>query len=118
MITETTLYWITRLDNINAFLCVFLFLSILAAAGTLVVWIHPDCTGDEQRIGKLGFLLVIPFVFVFSLGLVLLPTTKEMCAIKVIPALVNNEKIQGIGDKALTLANEWMDGLLKKTTQK
>ena len=118
MITETTLYWITRLDNINAFLGILLALSIFAAAVFFIIRVHPDCTSDEQRIGKLGFLLVIPFVFVFSLGLVLLPTTKEMCAIKVIPALVNNEKIQGIGDKALTFANEWMDGLLKKTTQK
>ena len=118
MITETTLYWITRLDNINTFLSILLLLSILAAAAFLAVWCHPDSTGDERRLGRLGFPIMISFVFVFSLGLVLLPTTREMCAIKVIPALVNNEKIQGIGDKALTFVNEWMDGLLKKTTQK
>ena len=118
MITETTLYWITRLDNINAFLGILLALSIFAAAVFLIIRVHPDCTSDERRLGRLGLRLMIPFIFIFSLGLVLLPTTKEMCAIKVIPALVNNEKIQGIGDRALTLANEWMDGLLKKTTQK
>ena len=118
MITETTLYWITRLDNINAFLVFFTLLSIIVAAVFLVNWIHPESTGDERRLGRFGFLLVIPFFFVLSLGLVFLPTTKEMCAIKVIPALANNEKIRGIGDKALTFANEWMDGLLKKTEQK
>ena len=118
MITETTLYWITRLDNINAFLVLLTFLFTIAAAVFLVNWILPENTGDERRLGRFGFLLVIPFIFILSLGLVFLPTTKEMCAIKVIPALANNEKIQGIGDKVLTFANEWMDGLLKKTEQK
>ena len=118
MITETTLYWITRLDNIIIFITFLIGLSVVAATVFLVFWSYSESTDNQRRFGRLGFFTMIPFIFVFSMGLVFLPNTKEMCVIKVIPALVNNKKIQGIGDKALTFANEWMDGLLKETKQK
>lgn len=40
------------------------------------------------------------------LGSCFTPGTKEMCAIKVIPMIVNNEQVQGLPNKVIELANE------------
>lgn len=44
-------------------------------------------------------------------GIKRLPTTKEMCVIKAIPMLVNNDEVQEIPEKVLELATEWLDEL-------
>ena len=118
MITESTLYWITRLDNINHLLFALSILTCVATIVFLVALCHPEASQTDQSIGKRGLSITLPLLFIFVLGLVFLPTPREMCAIKVIPAIANNEKVQGIGDKALTLADEWLDGLTKKAKEK
>lgn len=45
------------------------------------------------------------------MGIKRLPTTKEMCVIKAIPMLVNNDEVQEIPEKVLELATEWLDEL-------
>lgn len=42
---------------------------------------------------------------------ILVPDTKQMCAVIIIPKIVNNEKIHDIGDKFYNLAIEWMEEL-------
>jgi len=114
MITESTLYWITRLDGFNHLLVALCLMTGAIAIVSLVALCHPESSLTDQSIGKRGISITLPLLFTFVLGLVFLPTTKEMFAIKVIPAIANNEKVQGIGDKALTFANEWLDGLMNK----
>lgn len=43
-----------------------------------------------------------------------IPTTKEYCAIKVIPAIANNQQVQELPNKVIELANEWMEELKPK----
>ena len=54
----------------------------------------------------------------FLLGIlctcVFLPSTKQMAAIMIVPKIVNNEKVQTIGNKIYDLAVEWMDELAPK----
>ena len=45
------------------------------------------------------------------LGAILTPSTKEICATLLIPAIVNNEKVQGLGEEFYDLAKEWMQEL-------
>ena len=52
------------------------------------------------------FTLISPLIFI--------PTTKEMCAIKIIPRVVNNEKVQELPEKFVELANEWVEELKPK----
>lgn len=47
-----------------------------------------------------------------------IPTTKQMCAIYLIPKIANNEQIQNMGDKSLTIIEkkfeEWVNDMTKK----
>ena len=42
------------------------------------------------------------------------PTTKEMCAIKLVPMIANDEQVQELPNKVVDLANEWLDELKPK----
>lgn len=116
MITENYIYWITRLDYIRAFVGVLVFVLAFLTLVFLVAGFHPDHSETERTIGRRGLFITIPLLVLFLACVTLVPTTKEMCAIKIIPAMANNEKIRGIGDRALTLTNEWLDELVKKKT--
>jgi hypothetical protein len=56
-----------------------------------------------------------PFVAVLAVILLiancLLPTTKEMAAILIIPRVANSEKVQTVGNHLYDLACEWMEEL-------
>jgi hypothetical protein len=41
----------------------------------------------------------------------LLPTTREMAAILVVPRIANSEKVQTVGNHLYDLAVEWMEEL-------
>ena len=46
---------------------------------------------------------------IVGLSLSLIPTTKEMCAIIVIPKIANSEPVQEIGSGIVDLAREWIN---------
>ena len=118
MITESTLYWITRLDNFIIVFRLLIFLSVAISIFCLSVIFNDFWTDHAKKNATKGIVCSF-FVFLFAMsGIVFTPTTKEMCAIKVIPAIANNEKVQGIGDKVLTLTNEWLNGLLEEAKEK
>ena len=118
------IYWITRLDSIMG--CAIV-LSILGGIGCVVyiVWrilegVHYEGTyssswGGEQyglarkAIGR----VVIPIFVAGLLVAVFIPTTKEACAIYLIPKIANNEQVQKVPEQALRLLNakleEWID---------
>lgn len=121
MITESEMYWLTRLTNIQTgvfaigFLC--LVLSLTAAAIGACVWC--DGYGDNTKKGRKAVMLSIPgwvLGIAFLLGSVFVPTTKEMCAIKAIPVIVNNEQVQELPNKMVELANEWIEELKPNKT--
>ena len=72
-----------------------------------------------KKIRPLFFLLVFGFCSLFVRSF--LPSTKQMAAIIVIPAVLNNERVQKLGDKALdtgdlllTLTQDYIQEHLKK----
>lgn len=113
MITESTLYWITRLDKIinvvdvvtTIFGCATIFIS------TIYLYYKSDSDNlFEQSPGfRTPFILSVAIFALGALTLAFIPSTKEMCAIKVIPAIANNPKVEAIPDKILDLANKYMD---------
>lgn len=109
-LTEMNVYWITRLDGFQAAASVIGALGTLAALIFLIVSIV--FWYEEENAGM--FKTALPLFFVpllLILGSLFIPTTKEMCAIKAIPMIVNNEEVQEIPDKVLELATEWIEGL-------
>jgi len=49
---------------------------------------------------------------------ILMPSTKEMSAIIIVPKIVNNEEIQKIPNKIIGIANEWLDELKPNKAEK
>jgi len=103
---EMTIYWITRLDGINALLCLCWIISLIAVAfGFLSRVSTPEhdkrAIAVENKCMAIGFSLFALFLLVF----VFTPTTKEMIAIKGIPAVVDVAKSHSVGEKAERVCN-------------
>lgn len=111
MITESTLYWITRLDYLQqmctAFDVAFGVVGALFLIGVIGAWIGMETesatSGCEETVAR-----ILPFykaarkglficwgIFMLSMvGTVFVPSTAEMAMIKVIPAIANSDFIQ------------------------
>lgn len=115
-ITHGLLYWITRLDTIKeiigcieliglvVFGCALFFGGMLI--GDAVMLNDPD-RKILLFIGKKVIPWVAGILLFFSVLDVILPTTKEMAAVIVVPKIVNNEKLNMAGHKLVDLAIEW-----------
>jgi len=133
MLTETTVYFITRLDDVKQVLQgVFIISGILSVASTIAIFLHMSDTSMISRKDQEDSLYVIEewkklfkwwksvrlfCIVFFAISLFaypFVPTTKEMAAIKVIPAIVNSQDAQEIGQDFKVLAKEWLDELRPK----
>lgn len=136
MITEWTMYWLTRLDALKS-LFGGLALSgwVLGGVGTAVCLIMFAIAkyDDEAAYGhhkvpseyyvklksmRRWFVSMIFSGLFFSIVNAALPTTKEMVAIKVVPMIANNQDIQGLGSDIVNLARDWLKELSPKKEQK
>lgn len=130
MITESTVYWITRLDAIHNLLCLPIVICV-AGIGIIAICqvilrdpIFADSAEDEKRNSKIanrllfrGTPLCVVVLLLLASVKTFIPTTKEMCAIKVIPGIVNNEKIQTVGGEIYNVAREWLGELRPAKTE-
>ena len=131
--TESMIYWITRLDGIHSFFLGLQVIStILTAVGIAIalttVFIKSSAELDESSdevgiydyVCKLALKVLIPafcIAMTCSLTRTFMPTTKEMIAIKVIPqiASVNNvEKIKDVSEDMLDITTGWLKDMRKK----
>jgi len=107
MITEWTIYWVTRLDSIKVFLSVSLIVMGIYSVGfgifygsfffLNIIRRFEGEVGDIIKYRRFHLWFILPPVFIIiclSLVLPFLPSTKEMIAIYTIPKIVNNEKLQ------------------------
>ena len=109
-VTPWTIYWITRLDSVNVVLGLFVGLALILtvlSVGFLLSSIDAD---DENGIrwAKRGIFGFSALLLGLGAVTVLTPSTKQMAAILVIPAIVNNEGVQEVGGELVDLAREWM----------
>ena len=131
--TESMIYWITRLDGIHgfcfgiqAFTVVFAVLGIIAALVSTCIRVGAEEEGsdDDARIAsgicKIACKVWIPaFCIAIACSLVrtFTPTTKEIIAIKVIPQMAsvdNVEKIKDISKDMLDITADWLKDMRKK----
>lgn len=117
IITPMQIYWLTRLDHVHTVLAVTCVLLVLSTIGILVAGgIMQDCSFTEET-NKRGrkFVGRTPFMaaaFVVALLVnALVPTTREMAAILIVPRIANSEKVQTVGNQLYDLAVEWMEEL-------
>jgi hypothetical protein len=122
-ISPLTMYFVTRIDHFIHFLekcCILSSLVIIIfLLGLLVKSTIIDNTFEifkdnwDHAIVKLSFFIYLSC----SIIGIFIPTQKEIAAIILIPAIVNNEKINNIKDSSLDLINqsliEWIDDMKK-----
>jgi len=113
--TSWTLYWITRLDAVGWLLIGAVVLSIGAACVNGFLWgeeFDPK-SGDSRRyfkrVRKFSALALL-----LSLTNTMIPSTKEMAAIIVLPKIANSATVKELGDATVELAKQWLESLKPK----
>ncbi len=108
----TTIYWITRLDGINGALGVLGAVLAITGGIGVVLRLASWMDSDEFGVAPRGFTALVVAVacgaLVVNTARILTPTTKEMAAILVLPAIANSEDAQEIGAGLVDLAKEWL----------
>ena len=127
MITQSQMYWLTRLDGIHGCMIPFDFIAIFSAIGFVLSMIGYILARDnqEKELAKnlknsrwvCSWMFLVSFL-ISVITTIFVPTTKEMAAILVVPRIVNSEKIQTAGNKIYDLAVEWMEELRPKNAVK
>lgn len=111
MITPMQMYWLLKLDDIGTMFSIIVGTSIAAVFISAIFYCASKGAEDEvtAKISVHALILSLICSIVFLIINTLLPTTKQMAAIYVVPALVNNEKIQQISGKTLDISNQLLD---------
>lgn len=113
MITQSQMYWITRLDNIQ---CFFAFAIVILIVVSLIIFIEGRINETDEWNMLSAISLTISLILLFIS--IWIPSTKDMAAIIVIPrvskAIEANEKIKNMPDKLSALADEWIDSKMKE----
>lgn len=111
MITSMEMYWLLKLDDI------YMLVSCAAALATgvfvvsFLAYKFAGVDGNKQEQKTSGIAALVSLVCSVLLWCVVtfIPTTKQMAAIYVVPAIVNNEKVQQIGNKTLDISEQLLD---------
>lgn len=139
--TESTIYWLTRLDAINnlisslgmlAFVTLFVtFVTYIITSlikGCSARWNHDDHVDPDwqaadncQRATRPVMICALVLSVALSLVKVFIPTTREMAAIKVIPVVAspeNCQKLKAMNSDILDVAAEWLKDLKENKKEK
>ena len=95
MITTEMVYWIVMLDRIS-----FAFVMLSVLFGFLLLMFTGCIFGDNDEFPWHYPVWIVLELFLIC-GAVFLPNTKQMATIYLLPKIVNNEKIQSIGERTL-----------------
>lgn len=93
MITESMMYWITRLDGMNVFIGVSLAVCVCAALISGIAAVNEPNEGMSRKCISVMMRFVVA-AFVLAMGLVFTPTTKEMAMIYAVPAISRSDLIR------------------------
>ena len=129
---ETTMYWMTRLDGIKSLLEGLGLLCGVVSAGGAMFWaIAASVRKANERYNRDNYvdsdwaeanaiantaktfvLWCLPLSIALSVAHVFVPTTREMVAIKVIPAIASTEmceKLKDVSRDFVDVAAEWLN---------
>jgi cytochrome b subunit of formate dehydrogenase len=120
---EMTIYWITRFDTVKNALEFLSIISFIISAATGVtsfiasfdrdMMFDTDILRNFKLTARISFICFAIFGFMYCF----MPSTKEMFAIKCIPAIVskeNVEKFKDISDNMLDATATYIKDLKKK----
>ena len=108
---EMTIYWITRLDAFKGLFGFLCFASVISVVGfgllSIIGSYDNDIVYDTnllnclKRITRISCVCCVVFFLITSF----LPSTKEMFAIKCIPAIASKENVE----KLKSISNDMLD---------
>ena len=116
MISSWMIYGMIVLGNLGIIGVIFGIISLTALFFAVIYYVielsdFPD--KDNVKAAKLLINRLIIASVVLWLLAALCPSTKEMAAIYLIPKIANNEQVQQIPNKALTVLNKYLDEWIK-----
>ena len=125
MITESTIYWVTRLDAltnlataVSLISVIFIIASIIASC-IVVGERHSTLNDDGKLILPIKFLISsIIILVVCATLLVFVPTTKEYAVIKILPKIANDEVLNTLSQDGKELYRLTVDYLKEQVTIK
>lgn len=125
MITESTIYWVTRLDAFNNLVTAVSLISVIfliasGIASGIVMGERQSVLNDKGKlILPLKFLIgsIISLVVCATL-LVFVPTTKEYAAMKILPKIANDEALNTLSQDGKELYRLTVDYLKEQVTIK
>lgn len=100
MITTMQMYWLVTLDSIVIVSVACIAVGLLASVASIGVALDTD---DHWWLPKFTIALTV----LSSLTATFVPSTKQAAAIIIVPKIVNNEKVQMVGNQLYDLAVEW-----------
>lgn len=109
MITPMQIYWILKLDVIHMasgfMFFTGLLLMLVCGLGTLI-FSDEYSPKTAKSFRNIVTWVGVPLAVIGGLVNVFIPTTKQMVAIHVVPAIANNERVQNIGNKTLDISED------------
>lgn len=126
VVTPCQMYWLTRCDSLCGLLkglvifgaLLFAILAIFLIGAWVASVEEPNNSRAREGVRKLCIGLEAAFAFTIACATcyALLPTTKEMAAIIVVPRVANSQTVGDLAGGVVTLAREWMQELRPKKT--
>jgi hypothetical protein len=134
--TPFDIYWLVKLDDIRSMLGGegLLFITMLSTVAAVVGWIvhivYKCNSGNEYARGVIAAMrwplrvfttFSAAMIFALTIGKALIPSTRQMAAIIVIPKIANgvmaNEDLRKLPGKVIELTGEWMEELRPKNVK-
>lgn len=112
------LYLMTRADDIKVAAIILCVLTTILFCFLFIGYIVTESEGRDYGSALMAKLamLTAPFVAVFMAVAVLVPNTREVAAIIVIPRIANSESVEKIGTGIVDLATAWLEELKPQPT--
>ena len=106
LIDRVELYWILKLDDIwGGLMC---FCCIFATAAIIFLFVFLE---TKRNIYKLHIAIFSIFAITIIAAMTLIPSTKQMATILVLPSIINNEQVQQLPHEIIDLSMEWIEEL-------
>lgn len=118
MITELTMYWILKLDDIITALGVIAGISIILGAISIVAWLAlmADEKRNLTRYPRRYFFICLTVLMVITVIRPFIPSTRQMAMIKVVPIISSSEIVAEMPDDAKDLYRMGIDAIKEQLT--
>lgn len=97
-ITPATMYWFTRLDGITTFFSVLTTLGTIAFIILLIFFVvskvDDTCEEPVKKAISTLFKTVTPIWLIAVIGVLFIPTSKEMAMIYVVPQITESQVVK------------------------